>query len=79
MLLIIANFIVTSVATSLATSCNKVHWFFWVIIAGLITYNFFDIKRNREEYTRVVTIVFVITTLLIIGGTWYWVTVQNCH
>ena len=78
-MLFFANFIVISVATSLAASCNKVHWFFWVIAAGLATYNFFNIKRNREEYTRVVTIVYVVMTLLIIGSTWYWIAVQNCH
>ena len=78
-LLFLANFIVISVATSLATSCNKVHWFFWVIVAGLATYNFFDIKRNREEYTRITIIVYVVTTLLIIGSTWYWIAVQNCR
>ncbi len=78
-LLFFANFIVVSIATSIATSCNSIHWFFWVMIAGLALYNYYDIKRNREEYTKITTIVYVVTTLIIGGVTWYWIAVQNCQ
>ncbi len=78
-LLFFANFIVITVATSLTASCNKVHWFFWVIVAGLAIYNYFEIKRNREEYNRVTIIVYVATILLIIACTWYWVNIRSCQ
>ncbi|HZY40195.1 MAG TPA: hypothetical protein VFE53_26260 [Mucilaginibacter sp.] len=49
-LLIIANFIVTVGALSLFGNKEHVSWFFWVIEAGLAVYNFFTIRRNREEF-----------------------------
>ena len=49
-LLIITNFIVTAAALSLFSNKDHVNWFFWVIEAGLALYNFFTIRRNREEF-----------------------------
>jgi hypothetical protein len=49
-LLIITNFIVTAGALSLFANKDNVNWFFWVIEAGLGLYNFFTIRRNREEF-----------------------------
>jgi predicted permease len=49
-MLIIANFIVTAAALSLFADKDHVNWFFWVIEAGLAVYNFFTIRRNREEF-----------------------------
>ena len=48
--LIIANFIVTAGALSLFADKDHVNWFFWVIEAGLALYNFFTIRRNKEEF-----------------------------
>jgi nicotinamide riboside transporter PnuC len=59
--LIIANFIVVSVATALFTDKHHINWFFWVVIALLAVYNFFTIRRNREEFTKYTIIAFVIS------------------
>jgi hypothetical protein len=78
MLLMLANFIVITVAVSLFSSCNKVHWFFWVVIGGLAVYNFFDIRRNREEYNKNIIISYIISLAVIVGVSIYWITTQNC-
>ncbi len=78
MLLIIANFMVMAVAISLFTSCDHINWLFWVIMGFLALYNFFNIRRNREEYTRVIIIAYVIGIILMLGVAYYWIASQNC-
>ena len=78
MLLIMANFTVTAVAISLFSSCDHVNWFFWVVGGCLALYNFFNIRRNREEYIRVIIIGYAISLVIMFGVIWYWVTNQNC-
>ncbi|MDB5110008.1 MAG: hypothetical protein JWR67_1122 [Mucilaginibacter sp.] len=65
-LLILANFITVLVATSLFASCNKINWFFWVIIGLLGVYNFFDIRRYRDEYNKVTIIAYVISLVVLV-------------
>ena len=50
MVLIMTNYIV---ATILFTSVKATSWFFYVVLAGLAWYNFYTIRRNREEITRI--------------------------
>ena len=78
MLLIIANFIVPTIAVSLFSSCNQVNWFFWVVMGGLAIYNFFDIRRNREEYNKTIIISYLISLVIMIALTIYWITTRNC-
>ncbi|RCH54615.1 hypothetical protein DJ568_12410 [Mucilaginibacter hurinus] len=52
-LLIIANYIVAAVGIQLFAMCQKINWFFWVVIGCLALYNFFTIRKNREEYDKV--------------------------
>ncbi|MGH7237523.1 MAG: hypothetical protein ACREGF_03240 [Candidatus Saccharimonadales bacterium] len=49
-LLIIANFVVIAVATSLFTNKGHIGWFFWVVAAALAFYNYSTIRKNREEF-----------------------------
>lgn len=56
LLLIITNYIVTSV---LFTSTTTVNWFFCVVLAGLAWYNVYTIRRNRDEITRVNIIIYI--------------------
>jgi hypothetical protein len=63
LLLILANYIIVLVGTSLFTSCNHISWFFWIIIAGLATYNFFNIRRFHEEYNKPTIIAYVISVV----------------
>jgi hypothetical protein len=57
-LLIITNYIVVSV---LFTSTSKINWFFCVVIAFLALYNVYTIRRNREEYTKINIIAYLIS------------------
>ena len=57
MVLIITNYIV---ATILFTSISASSWFFYVVLAGLVWYNFYTIRRNRDEITRVNIIAYVV-------------------
>ena len=65
-LLIIANFIVVAVAVALFTDKNHINWFFWVVIALLALYNFFTIRKNREEFTKNTIISFVISLVALV-------------
>ena len=66
-LLIIANFIVISVASSLFTSKDHIGWFFWVIAGLLALYNFFTIRKNREEFTKAAVIAYALSIAVLIG------------
>ena len=67
-LLIIANFIVVAIATSLFADKNHVSWFFWVVIGLLAVYNFFTIRKNREEFfTKAAIIAYVISIATLVG------------
>lgn len=65
-LLIIANFMVVSVAVALFTDKYHINWFFWVVIALLALYNFFTIRKNREEFTKNTIISFVISLVALV-------------
>jgi hypothetical protein len=66
-LLIIANFIVVAINIALFTTRNHINWFFWVVLGGLALYNFFTIRRNREEFTKVITISYLVSIVILIG------------
>ena len=65
-LLIIANFMVVSVAIALFTDKHHINWFFWVVIALLAVYNFFTIRRHREEFTKNTIIAFATSIAVLI-------------
>jgi 4-hydroxybenzoate polyprenyltransferase len=52
LLLIVVNYVVMAVAIEIFALCTKINWFFWVVVALLALYNYFTIRRNREEYGR---------------------------
>lgn len=60
-LLILANYIVFAVATEFWATCTKINSFYWAVLAGLAIYNFFTIRRNREEYLKPQVIAYVIS------------------
>ena len=66
-LLILANFIVISVATSLFTTKNRINWFFWIVVGLLAVYNFFTIRKNREEFTKPAIIAYSLSIVVLIG------------
>jgi len=65
-LLIIANYIVISIAIALFTDKHHVGWFFWVITGLLALYNFFTVRKNHEEFTRPVVIGYVVSLLILV-------------
>jgi len=66
-LLIIANFIVVAIATSLFANKNHVNWFFWVVVGLLAVYNFFTIRKNREEFTKPAIIAYSLSIVILIA------------
>ncbi|HEY0245808.1 MAG TPA: hypothetical protein VGC01_09615 [Mucilaginibacter sp.] len=67
MLLILANYVTILVSTSLFTSCTHINQFFWVIVAGLVIYNFFNIRRFHEEYNKITIIAYIISIVVLIA------------
>lgn len=59
-LLIIANYVV---CCALFTLDVKLNWFFFITIGFLAVYNYFNIRRNIEEFTRQVVIAYGISLL----------------
>jgi hypothetical protein len=66
MLLIIGNYAVFAVSTSLFASGKTINWFFWVCIGLLAIYNYLNIRKDREEYTKVRIIAYVTSIVLIV-------------
>lgn len=67
LLLILANCITVLVSTSLFTNCTKITNFFWVVMVGLAVYNFFTIRRFRDEYNRVTIIAYIISLAVLVA------------
>jgi hypothetical protein len=65
-LLIIANFIVVSVSIPVFTTRTHINWFFWVVLGLLAIYNFFTIRRNREEYNRITIIAYIVSDIVLV-------------
>jgi len=57
--LIIANFIVVSLAETLFSSNHHLNWFFWVVVGLLAVYNFFTIRKNLEVFNKVDKIAYI--------------------
>ena len=64
-LLIIANYLVVCIAIALFTSANHINVFFWVVLAFLAGYNYYTIRRNREEYNKVAIIAYIISLVVL--------------
>ncbi|MEO6148786.1 MAG: hypothetical protein ABIP28_01425 [Mucilaginibacter sp.] len=52
-MLIIVNYVIVAVSVQLFAMCEKINWFFWVVLGTLAIYNFFTIRKNREEYDKI--------------------------
>ncbi|WP_183564626.1 hypothetical protein [Mucilaginibacter sp. SP1R1] len=60
-ILIVANYIVFAVAMQLFAACTKINSFFWVTLAALALYNFFNIRKYRADYGKAQIIAYVIS------------------
>ncbi len=70
--LIIANYIVLFVGASLTISCDRIHWFFWVIAGFLALYNYYTIRRNLEEFTKPIIIAYIASLVIMVPILYYW-------
>ncbi|WCT12808.1 hypothetical protein [Mucilaginibacter jinjuensis] len=66
--LIITNSILVCFITPFFATCGTIHWLFWVFLASLAIYNFFTIRRNWEEFTKIITIAYAISMVVEIAG-----------
>ena len=64
--LIIANFIVFAAATQLFVTCNKISTPFWVIVGALAVYNFFNVRKYREDYGKGQIIAYVLSLAIMV-------------
>ena len=60
-ILIVANYIVFTVALQLFASCAQIGTFFWVVLGALALYNFFSIRKYREDYGKAQVIAYVVS------------------
>ena len=58
--LIIVNYVVLVMAMQFFVGCT-ISWYFWASIALLAVYNFYKIRREREEYDRARIIAYLIS------------------
>jgi len=62
-LLITINYVVLTLAIQLFAACIKINSFFWVTLVCLAAYNFYQLRREREEYDKGRIIAYVISLL----------------
>ena len=67
LLLILANYATVLVSTSLFTNCTSINTFFWIVMAGLGVYNYFTIRRFRDEFNTATIIAYVISLVILIS------------
>ena len=61
--LITVNYIVLALAIEFFAACTQINTFFWVTLACLAFYNFYQVRREREEYDKGRIIAYVISLL----------------
>ncbi len=66
-LLIITNFIVVCVAATLFADKHHISTFFWVIMGFLAVYNVYKINRDKELYTKITVIAYIISIVVLIA------------
>jgi predicted membrane channel-forming protein YqfA (hemolysin III family) len=64
-ILIIINYVTFGVI--LAFSNGKIGWFFWIALALLAVYNYFNIRKDREEYNKPRIIAYVISIVMMVA------------
>lgn len=79
--LITANYIVFAIGVQATVNCERVHWFLGVIMAGLIWYNYYTIRRNHEEFEEKKTQIIYGVSILGMGLLYYLlgVVALHCH
>jgi amino acid transporter len=60
-MLMTTNFVVVTLAVQILAACAIITWYFWAAIAALAVYNFYKIRRDREEYDKIRIIAYIIS------------------
>jgi FtsH-binding integral membrane protein len=63
-MLLLTNYLVFGISTALFATDKTINWFFWVCVGALVVHNFFNIRKDREEYNRFRIIAYVVSILL---------------
>jgi hypothetical protein len=71
LLLVITNYVVVVLATAMFTDKDHINAFFWFVLAALAWYNFYMIRRNRDEFAERVTLIAYIVNLGILTGLFF--------
>jgi hypothetical protein len=50
----------------LAISNGKIGWFFWVALGLLALYNYFNIRKDRDEYNKARIIAYIISIVMMV-------------
>jgi len=77
--LITANYIVFAIAVQASVNCERVHWFLWIVLAGLAVYNYFTIKRNIDEFSEKKTQIIYGLSMLGLALLYYLLGVVGLH
>jgi hypothetical protein len=77
--LITANYIVFAIGVQATVNCERVHWAFWLVIAGLAIYNYFTIKRNTDEFAEKRTQIIYGISIIGMGLLYYLLGVVALH
>jgi len=77
--LITANYIVFAIAVQASVNCERVHWFLWIVLAGLAVYNYFTIKRNIDEFSEKRTQIIYGLSMLGLALLYYLLGVVGLH
>lgn len=77
--LITANYIVFAIAVQACVNCQRIHWSLWVVVAGLVIYNYFTIKRNIDEFSEKRTQIIYGISILGMGLIYYLLGVAALH
>ena len=64
--LIVTNYIIVVIAVQIFAMANPIHWLFWVVIGLLAIYNFFQMRKNREDLDRKNLIVYAVSIVLLL-------------
>ncbi|WP_345954873.1 hypothetical protein [Mucilaginibacter sp. PAMB04168] len=74
-----ANYIIFALGVQACVNCERVHWFFWLILAGLAWYNYYTIRRNLEEFEEKRTQIIYGISLAGLGLLYYLLGVVALH
>jgi hypothetical protein len=65
-MLIITNYAVFAAGITIFAGSKSINWFFWVVLGLLALYNYFNIRKDREEYNRFRIIAYITSIVLMV-------------